>query len=156
VTRLGFLSPGECAPEVPQMSPLRHAELGGGVRDVSGRGLLEVRGEIPEGALPIGPNRGLLVVDGDVRAVRERLAAEGLRVYDQTAALAALEVQGEDLMRRLTELDLDDLPAIGAVARGVPAVIERRGGERFRLFVPQELGHYVAEVASDAAKGLGR
>jgi hypothetical protein len=35
-------------------------------------------------------------------------------------------------------------------------VIERRGAERFRLFVPEELGHYVAEVAADAAKGLGR
>jgi hypothetical protein len=156
MSRLGFLSPGECAPEVVQVSPLRHAELGTAVRDVSGLGLLEVRGEIPDGALPTGPQRGLLVVDGDVRATRERLAAEGLRVYDQTAALAAFEVDGEDVMRRLTELDLDQLPAIGAVARGVPAVIERLGGERFRLFVPEELGHYVAEVASDAAKGLGR
>jgi sarcosine oxidase gamma subunit len=156
VTRLSFLSPGECAPEVPLVSPLRHAELGPAVRDVSGLGLLEVRGAIPDGALPIGPDRGLLVVDGDVRAARERLAAEGLRVYDQTAALAAFEVEGEDVMRRLTELDLDALPTIGAVARAVPAVIERRGEGRFRLYVPQELGHYVAEVAADAAKGLGR
>jgi hypothetical protein len=44
-----------------------------------------------------------------------------------TAALAALEVEGEDLMRRLTELDLDRLPAIGAIARGTTALIERRG-----------------------------
>jgi hypothetical protein len=156
VSRLTFLSPDECAPEVAQVSPLRHAELGTAVRDVSGLGLLEVRGDVPDGALPIGPERGLLVLDGDVRAVRERLEADGLRVYDQTAALAAFEVEGEDVMRRLTELDLDALPAIGAVARGVPAVIQRRGRERFRLFVPQELGHYVAEVTSDAARGLGR
>jgi hypothetical protein len=156
VSRLSFLSPSECAPEVVRVSPLRRADLGSAVHDVSGLGLLEVRGDVPAGALPIGPGRGLLVVDGDVRAERERLAAEGLRVYDQTAALATFEVEGEDVMRRLTELDLDALPAIGAVARGVPAVIERRGGGRFRLFVPEELGHYVAEVASDAVKGLGR
>jgi hypothetical protein len=155
MSRLSFLSPDECAHDVVQVSPLRRAELGSAVHDVSGLGLLEVRGDVLAGALPIGPGRGLLVVDGDVRAARERLAAEGLRVYDQTAALAAFEVEGEDLMRRLTELDLDALPAIGAVARGVPAVIERRGGERFRLFVPEELGHYVAEVAADAARGLG-
>ena len=156
MNRLSFLSPDECAPDVVQVSPLRHAELGSAVHYVSGLGLLEGRGDVPDGALPIGPGRGLLVVDGDVRAARERLAAEGCRVYDQSAALAAFEVEGEDLMRRLTELDLDALPAIGAVARGVPAVIERRGDRRFRLFVPEELGHYVAEVAADAAKGLGR
>jgi hypothetical protein len=156
MSRLSFLSPDECAPEVTQVSPLRHAELGGAVRDVSGLGLLEVRGGIPDGALPIGPARGLLVVDGDVRAAHERLAGAGLRVYDRTAALAAFEVEGEDVMRRLTELDLDALPAVGAVARGVQAVIERRDGGRFRLFVPQELGRYVAEVAADAARGLGR
>ena len=34
-------------------------------------------------------------------------------------------------------------------------MIERRGGERFRLFVPQELGQYVAEVVADMARGLG-
>ena len=48
-----------------------------------------------------------------MRAERDRLTAPGYRVYDMTAALAALEVEGEDLMRRLTELDLDALPAIG-------------------------------------------
>jgi hypothetical protein len=75
-------------------------------------------------------------------------------VYDATAALAGLEVEGARLMRRLTELDLDALPAVGAVARGTPAVIERLDGERFRLFVPQELARYVAEVVNDLAEGL--
>ena len=46
-----------------------------------------------------------------MRVERDRLLAQGYRVYDMTAALAALEVEGEDLMRRLTELDLDALPA---------------------------------------------
>ena len=157
MTRLAFLSPDESAPEVARVSPLRHAQLGPAVTDVSGLGKLEVHGEpAPEGALPLGPGRSLLVLEGDVRQTRDGLVAQGLRVYDRTASLAAFEVEGEDLLRRLTELDLGALPCVGAIARGVPAVLERRGGERFRLFVPQELGHYVAEVAADAAEGLGR
>jgi hypothetical protein len=55
----------------------------------------------------------------------------------------------------LTDLDLDKLPATGPVARGVPALIQRLDGERFRLFVPQELGHYVCETAIDLAQGVG-
>ena len=54
----------------------------------------------------------------------------------------------------LTELDLRTLPAVGSIARGTPAVIERREGDRFRLYVPQELGHFAAEVVLDMAKGL--
>jgi hypothetical protein len=132
VSRLTFLSPHEA--------------------DVTGApalGKLEVRGGIPDGAIPIGPARGLVVVEGDPRAERDRLTASGYRVYDMTAALTSLEVEGEQLMRRLTELDLDALPAIGAVARGTTAVIERLGPDRFRLHVPQELGQYVADVIAD-------
>jgi sarcosine oxidase gamma subunit len=154
VTRLAFLSPHEA--DVAAVSPLRYVR-GEGFTDVSGLGKLEVRGDVEELAgLPLGPDRKLVVIDGDVRAERDRLTAAGLAVYDQTAALAALEVEGEDLMRRLTELDLGQLPAIGAIARGTTALIERRGGERFRLFVPQELGEFVAEVVVDMARGLGR
>jgi sarcosine oxidase gamma subunit len=163
VSRLAFLSPDECSADVVLDSPLSRAASGGAVTDVSGLGKLEVRGELnglePEAGetlLPLGPGRALLVVEGPARAARERLAAQALRVYDMTAALAALELEGEDLMRRLTELDLERLPAIGSIARGTPALIERLDGERFRLFVPQELGHFVAEVVEDMAKGLGR
>lgn len=155
MTRLGFLSPDECAAEVALVSPLRHVPATAFV-DVSALGKLEVRGGTPDGAIPIGPGRALLVVDGDVRETRDRLMAEGLRVYDMTAALAALEVEGEDVLRRLTELDLERLPAIGSIARGTPALIERRERERFRLYVPQELGHFVAGVVEDMARGLGR
>jgi hypothetical protein len=156
VSRLAFLSPHDA--QAPTVSPLRHV-AGGAFTDVSALGKLEIRGAVDSleaGAIRIGPGRALLVVDGDVRATRDRLTAAGYRVYDMTAALAALEVEGEELMRRLTELDLERLPAIGAIARGTPALIERRGGERFRLFVPQELGHYVAEVVTDMAQGLRR
>jgi hypothetical protein len=165
-TRLSFLSPGEASTGVALVSPLRHvllADEAGVVRDVSGLGKLELRGDVD--AIEAGPGeqliritarRALLVVDGPTAAARGRLTARGLRVYDMSAALAALELEGEDLLRRLTELDPGTLPAIGSVARGTPALIERREGQTFRLFVPQELGHYVAEVVLDAARGLGR
>jgi sarcosine oxidase gamma subunit len=139
MTRLAFLSPHEA--EVPGAPAL---------------GKLEVRGGVPEGAIPIGPSRALVVVDGDPRAERDRLTAAGYRVYDMSAALTSLEVDGEQLMRRLTELDLEALPAVGAVARGTTAVIERIGPTRFRLHVPQELSQYVADVIADPAEGLAR
>ena len=160
MSRLTFLSPDESDAEVPRVSPLRHV-LTDAFSDASALGKLEVRGNVSrleplagEELVPIGPDRALLVVDAHTGAARERLLAEGYRVYDMSSALAGLEVEGEGLMRRLTELDLDRLPAIGAIARGTTALIERRGGERFRLFVPQELGQYVAEVISDLDAGL--
>jgi hypothetical protein len=141
VSRLAFLSPDEAG--VAAVSPLRHV-AGGAFTDVSHLGKLEVRGGVDAlDAIPLGPGRALLVLEGDVRVERDRLVDQGYRVYDMTAALAALEVEGEDLMRRLTELDLDALPAIGSIARGTTALIERRDGERFRLFFPQDLGHFV-------------
>jgi hypothetical protein len=154
MSRLAFLSPHEA--DVAGVSPLRHVSSTA-FSDVSHLGKLEVRGDVDGlDAIPLGPGRALRVLEGDVRGERDRLLALGYRVYDMTAALAALEVEGEDLMRRLTELDLDALPAIGSIARGTTALIERRGGERFRLFVPQELGQFVAEVVTDMARGLGR
>ena len=154
MSRLAFLSPDEA--DVAGVSPLRHVP-GAAFTDVSQLGKLEVRGDVELlEAIPLGPGRALLVLEGDVRGERDRLVGLGYRVYDMTAALAALEVDGEDLMRRLTELDLDVLPAIGSIARGTTALIERIEGERFRLFVPQELGQFVAEVVRDMALGLGR
>ena len=154
MSRLAFLSPHEA--EVDGVSPLRHA-LSPAFTDFSHLGKLEVRGDVAGlDAIPLGPGRALIVLERDVLVERDRLVDQGYRVYDMTAALAALEVEGEDLMRRLTELDLDALPAVGAIARGTTALIERRGGERFRLFVPQELGQFVAEVVTDMARGLGR
>lgn len=151
MSRLEFLSPVAAH----AVSPLRHV-AGDAFSDVSHLGKLEVRGDVDalEGAIRIGAQRALVVVDGDTRAERDRLTDAGYRVYDVTAGLAALEVEGEDLMRRLTELDLDTLPAIGSILRGTPALIERRDGERFRLFVPQELGQFVAETVVDLAAGL--
>ena len=121
MTRLAFLS--------PVSSPLR---------------VLEVHGGVPDGSIPIGPDRALVVGDftGDL---------EGYRVYDMSAALVAIEVESEALLRRVTELT--EFPAVGSILRGVPAVIESRGAG-FRLFVPQELSQYVAETIEDLRSGL--
>ena len=158
MTRLAFLSAGDA----PVVSPLRQARTHPRVTDVSGLGKLELRGRVEsvapaqgESLLRLAPRRALLVTDEPATA-RERLGAAGLRVYEVTFGLAALEVEGEDLMRRVTELDLAALPAAGAILRGTPAVIERRGAGRFRVFVAQELGQYVAEALADLAEGLER
>jgi hypothetical protein len=121
VTRLGFIS--------PVSPPLR---------------ILEVRGGVPDGSIPIGPDRALVV--GDTPA-----NLGGYRVYDMSAALVAIEVESEALLRRVTELT--EFPAAGSILRGVPAVIEPRGSG-FRLFVPQELSRYVAETIDDLRRAL--
>jgi hypothetical protein len=158
VTELAFLSPRNCAPEVRLVSPLARA-LAEGIRDVSSLGKFELRGDVDaaqpgpgEELIRISASRALIVTDG----APPRLQQPRLRVYDVTGALAAFEVDGEQLMRRLTDLDLSELPATGPVARGVAAIVQRRSGETFRIFVQQELGHYVVQVALDIAAGLAR
>jgi hypothetical protein len=162
MSRLGFLSPWNAAPAVTIASPVRHA-LGAGITDVSHVGKLELRGRLDgvapkpgEDLLRFAPARALLVTDGSAAAAAERMSGAGVRVYDMTAALAAFEFAGEDALRRLTDLDPAQLPATGAIARGTWALIEPRGEARFRVFVPQELGHYVVEVVLDTLRGLGR
>jgi hypothetical protein len=159
VTRLAFLSPSNAASDVRLVSPLGRA-LGAGVVDVSQLGKLELRGALDgiepaagESLLRLTPTRALLVTESPAAAA-ERLA--GLRVYDLSAALAAFEFDGEDALRRLTDLQPEQLPAVGSIARGTWALFEPRGGGRFRVFVPQELGHYVVEVVVDTLRGLGR
>ena len=98
--------------------------------------ILEVRCGVPDGSIPIGPDRALVV--GDTAA-----NLDGYRVYDMSAALVAIEVESEALLQRVTELT--EFPAAGSILRGVPAVIEPRGSG-FRLFVPQELSQYAAET----------
>jgi hypothetical protein len=162
VTRLAFLSLSNAAPDVAIASPLAHT-IGAGVDDVSYLGKLEVRGALDgvepglgEELLRFAPSRALLVTEGSPAAAAERLGDAGLRVYDMTAALAAFEFEGEDALRRLTDLEPARLPAAGAIARGTWALIDGRGRGRFRVFVPQELGHYVVEVVLDTLRGLGR
>ena len=163
MTDLAFLSPDQADPLAVWRSPLERAlaHVGDrlGVRDISRSGKIEVRGEIAEldveGAVWITPHRAIIFCDYDEAAEIRRRLSERFLTIDVTGALAGLEVRGERLMRRLTDLDLDTLPAPGPVAH-VPAIVLRDNDETFRIFFPQEYGHYVAEVVVDAAEGLRR
>jgi glycine cleavage system aminomethyltransferase T len=76
---------------------------------------------------------------------------------DASAAWGAIEVDGpgaSTVMRRLTELDLDELPVVGPLAR-VRALVARPGDERYLIVMPQEYGHYLWEAVVDAAHPLG-
>jgi sarcosine oxidase gamma subunit len=152
---LDFLSPDRADAEARWRSPLErgleHAppeiadlSLTGNLDSFDAKGVELVR---------ITPERGLVLCDFTKTAnVRARLADRFL-VVDLSAALAGLQLRSEALMRRLTDLDLDSLPAVGGVAH-VQAYVLRDDAETFRLFFPQEYGHYLAAVVVDAAEGL--
>jgi pimeloyl-ACP methyl ester carboxylesterase len=130
------------------------------LEDISLEGVVEIRGDLDlvepaagEELMRLSPRRGYLFTSDDPADATERLRAQGLLAYDASGALAGLAVEGERLMRRLTDLDLDRLPAAGPLAR-VPALVLRGEGDAFRVYVPQELGHYVAEAVVDALAGL--
>ncbi len=137
-------------------SPLARALAGTErIRDLSRIGKNEVRGDVDAidvdaEVVRLGPRRALVLCEYE-RCADIRARLPGL-VVDVTGALAGLEVEGEPAMRRLTDLDLDALPAAGKVAE-VPALV-LRDGERFRLFFPQELGHHLAAVVLDTLEGL--
>jgi hypothetical protein len=156
VTELAFLSPDRADAGVGFASPLARALAGSTeVRDLSRLGKIEVRGDVDAidvdaEVARISPRRALVLCDYD-RCADLRARLPGF-VIDVTGALAGLEVEGEQVLRRLTDLDLDALPAAGKVAE-VPAVV-LRDGDRFRVFFPQEYGHYVAEVVLDVLAGL--
>jgi hypothetical protein len=149
VIDLPFIAPGD----TPAVSPLARVE---GLLDLSHLGKLEVRNAdlaslpLDVEVIPVGGRRALVLCDRDARA---RIARElpGL-VVDVTAAYAGIEVEGERLLRRLTDLDLEQLPAAGAVA-GVRALVTR-DGDRFRIWFGQELAESVAESVLDAIEGL--
>ena len=167
---LEFLSPGlaradsDFAPV--ERSPLERAlgeaarwESARGIRDLSSTGKLEVGGGVDgigledAAVVRITPDRALLLCPPeDVGRHIEQLRARERSVVDVTSALAGMEVTGERLLRRLTDLDLDALPATGMVAR-VPATLFRHEAG-FRFFFPQEYADYVADVVLDALAGL--
>jgi hypothetical protein len=157
---IDFLSPGLAGREAVWRSSVERALADAPVEihDISRTGKIEIRGDIDSldadgvEVVRITPERALLLCPLEETArLRENLREQFLAI-DVTGALAGLQVQGEQLMRRLTDLDLDNLPAVGPVARVQAYVL--RDGESFRIFFPQEYGHYVGEVVVDAAKGL--
>ena len=157
-----FLSPTRCD-AAALASPLARALAGvsdGRVGDLSLQGKVEFRGEVDraqpqrgEELIRLSPRRALLFLESDAVPVVERLREDGFLAYDMTGALAGLAFEGEQVARRLTDLDLEKVPTAGGFAK-IGAVLVRDEGERFRVYFPQELGHYVAEVVLDAIEGL--
>jgi hypothetical protein len=162
-----FLSPDLASPDVASASAwrspleraLQHAPAG--VIDISLSGKLEVRGDVDEldakgyDVVPLGPERALVICDVTKTARLRNKLSETFLVLDMSGSLAGLQLRGETLMRRLTDLDLETLPAVGSVAH-VRTYVLRDDAETFRLFFPQEYGHYLAEVVVDAVEGLAR
>ena len=168
---LEFLSPDRVASDtgwhpLPR-SPVAHG-LGSrgrelGIEDISlSTGKLEVRGDVRAISLDaevvcVSDRRALVLCPFErVGAVRDALASAGEVVLDQTGALGGLRIERPDadtLVRRLTALDLDALPAVGSVAH-IQAYVVRDGAAAFRLFFAQEYGDYMADVVLDAAEGL--
>ena len=164
---LDFLSPSRCADGTttsPLVRALAPPSRNGGrqpaVTDLSLDGKLELRGDLDlvdslddEELVRLSTRRGFLLTPHDPAEAAERIREQGVLTYDATAAWAGFALEGERLMRRLTDLDLDGLPAAGPFSR-VPAIVVRDEGERFRVYVPQELGHDVVVAVLDAARGL--
>ena len=158
MNELAFLSPDDAQDDgfAPRAaSPLARALAGSEIVDLSLRGKLEVRGSVDEidvdaDVIPITPERALVVCDpGRVGTLRPRLPGV---VVDVTAALAGIEVEGEPLMRRVTDLALDRLPAAAKV--GDVAALVARDGNRFRIFFAQEYGDSVVATVRDVQEGL--
>jgi hypothetical protein len=159
---LDFLSPARCAPDT-LTSPLRRALEGadeGHVRDLFGEGIVELRGDLDrvvpatgEELVRLSPRRGFLFGVEDGAAASARVRGEGVLAWDATAALTGMAISSEQVMRRLTDLDLDDIPTAGSFAK-VTAVFRRGAEGEFLVYVSQELGHYVAEAVVDAYAGL--
>jgi len=133
-----------------------------GIADLSHLGKIEVRGlatapdsrEILEW-LQVRPDLALVLCQyRDCFVLRSSLARRATLVLDQTGALSILAVVGPnapDVLRRLTHLH--ELPAVGSVAHVTGHVLERDGG--YWIVFPQEYGHYLWEVAVDAAEPFG-
>ena len=157
-----FLSPSRCA-EGTTTSPLRRALEGADpavVRDLSLEGIVELRGNVAavapgagEELVTLSSRRAFLFTADDPVDVTGRVRESGVLAYDATGALAGIAIASEQVLRRLTDLDLDSLPTAGPFAR-VSALFRRGADGWFNVYVQQELGHYVAEAVLDTMAGL--
>ena len=133
-----------------------------GLVDLSHVGKIEVRGEgSPDESADvldwysIRPDRHLVLCRYPAAsALRDKLANRFELVLDQTGAYSVLALVGPQagaLLRRLTHMH--EFPTSGALAHVTAHVLEREGG--YWIVFGQEYGHYVWEVALDAAEPFG-
>ena len=159
MSHLDFLSPDLATADAVWRSPLERAlaHAPEGVEDLTRTAVFEVRGDVDglEGeVVRLTPERAyVLCAFEEAGRVRTRLTGAGRIIVDVSAGWAGLRLRGETLMHRLTDLDLNGLPALGTLAH-VRALVIRDEGDSFRLYFAQEYGHSVAEAVIDAAEGL--
>jgi sarcosine oxidase gamma subunit len=162
VSHLDFLSPDLASAETAWRSPLERAlaHAPDEVEDLSRTAVFDIRGEVTglvagnAEVVPLTPERVLVLCPFEVAGeLRSRLAGDRRLVIDVSAGWAGLRVRGETLLRRLTDLDLDALPAMGSLAH-MQVLVIRDEGDVFRLYFAQEYGDSVAEAVLDAAEGL--
>ena len=100
--------------------------------------------------------RALATAPRGIRDVTALVDEDEVAVLGPPAGVAGIELEGPDVERvlqRLTDLDLEALPAAGAVAH-VLALVVREPEGRYRIWFPQEYADYLAEVVLDAWEGL--
>jgi sarcosine oxidase gamma subunit len=100
--------------------------------------------------------RALAGAPEGIRDVTAAVKAREVAALGPAAGVAGIEVEAPfapRLLARLTDLDLEALPAIGAVAH-VRALVARRRRNCYRIWFPQEYADYMAEVVIDAWDGL--
>lgn len=160
MTELAFLSSGRASAEAAWRSPLERALRAAPpeVTDLSLTGKIEIRGDLDAfstgGAelIRITPSRGLVLCDFTKTVdLLAKLRPQFLAI-DMSGTLASIGLRGEAVMRRITDMDFDALPAAGAVSH-IQALVTR-DGDSFRLFFGQEYSDYLAEVVIDAYEGL--
>jgi glycine cleavage system aminomethyltransferase T len=132
-----------------------------GIADLSHLGKAEVGGTVPDSVVGetvwhrITAGKAIVLCPyPQAAAVRARLAEAGASVLDMTGAYAILVVTGPEataVMRRLTHLH--SFPASGDVSHVTAHVLER--DDEYWIVFPQEYGHYLWEVAVDAAEPFG-
>ena len=82
--------------------------------------------------------------------------ADEVRPLGPPAGVVGIEIEApfaRTVLARLTDLDPDSLPAIGAVAH-VRALVTREADDRYRIWFPQEYSDYLAEVVIDTWEGV--
>lgn len=91
-----------------------------------------------------------------VRDVTAQADADEVRPLGPAAGVAGIEIEApfaRTVLARLTDLDLDGLPALGAVAH-VRALVTRQADDRYRIWFPQEYADSMAEVVIDTWEGV--
>ena len=128
--------------------PIRRA-----VRDLSLDGVVEVRGSVDavspgagEELVRLSPRRAFLFTPDDPADVASRVRAAGALAFDATGALAGIAIRDEQVMRRLTDLDLERIPTAGPFAH-VTALFRRDADGWFERLRP---------AGARALRGRGR